>query len=112
MIPVVSVILAWSLSVLGKVCTKGSGFKWDGWPSSHAAVFAALFWSLWNIGADPSLLLTVFCFASAYLFDILFVRSRLQDYQIQLGHSFGDIVGGIVIGSATVWLVSKFNSES
>jgi acid phosphatase family membrane protein YuiD len=93
-------------------------FRPGGMPSTHSAFVTSLLIVVWHkLGADSTEFAIASVFACIVWYDAMHSRkaigeqavilNRLQKWKklgVRVGHSFKEVVGGIVFGGAITWL--------
>lgn len=115
LVPIIAVFISFLIKiVLIAIKQKKINLKeaiWSpGMPSSHAAFLSALVISTGIIeGISSSLFGVVLLFSLAYVSDLLLVfkevKENLRGMKGQLGHSFAEIIVGIIIGTIMTFLL-------
>ncbi len=109
LIPVVAVIVSQVIKIIllliKKQKVKLRESIWlSGMPSSHSAFFAALIIAVGvTEGINSSLFAITLLFSLAYIFDLMLVFKillvkKVKKLKGKLGHSFAEIIVGIIIG--------------
>ena len=93
-------------------------FRSGGMPSTHSALVTSLLIVIWQkLGMESTEFAIAFVFACIVWYDAFHSRraigeqaailNRLQKWRrfgVRMGHSFTEVLGGIVFGSAVTWV--------
>jgi acid phosphatase family membrane protein YuiD len=115
LIPLIAVIAAQLIKIIIiLIKQKNINFNqaiWSvGMPSSHSAFFSALILAVAiKEGINSSLFAITLLFSLVYLFDLILVfkvtKEKIKQLKGKLGHSFSEIIVGIIIGVAVALLL-------